>query len=105
MGVDIAKAALAAGHAVVAIGRNPEKVSFVLGAHDDPIVLALDVTNHRADPERTLRAGRHHLLDRRGCGRRVPVRRREVRGGELDGVSRAVASPIPLLVPVISTGA
>ena len=27
MGVDIAKAALAAGHAVVATGRNPEKVS------------------------------------------------------------------------------
>jgi hypothetical protein len=45
MGVDIAKAALAAGHAVVATGHNPEKVSFVLGAQDDPIVLALDVTN------------------------------------------------------------
>ena len=27
MGVDIAKAALAAGHAVVATGRNPEKVA------------------------------------------------------------------------------
>jgi NAD(P)-dependent dehydrogenase (short-subunit alcohol dehydrogenase family) len=32
MGVDIAKAALAAGHAVVATGRNSEKVSSVLGA-------------------------------------------------------------------------
>ena len=27
MGVDIAQAALAAGHAVVATGRNPEKVA------------------------------------------------------------------------------
>ena len=27
LGVDIAKAALAAGHAVVATGRNPEKVA------------------------------------------------------------------------------
>jgi NAD(P)-dependent dehydrogenase (short-subunit alcohol dehydrogenase family) len=31
MGVDIAKAALTAGHAVVATGRNPEKVASVLG--------------------------------------------------------------------------
>jgi NAD(P)-dependent dehydrogenase (short-subunit alcohol dehydrogenase family) len=45
MGVDIAKAALAAGHAVVATGRNPEKVSSVLGAHGDLIVVALDVTD------------------------------------------------------------
>jgi NAD(P)-dependent dehydrogenase (short-subunit alcohol dehydrogenase family) len=45
MGVDIAKAALAAGHAVVATGRNPEKVASVLGAHDDLIVVALDVTD------------------------------------------------------------
>jgi NAD(P)-dependent dehydrogenase (short-subunit alcohol dehydrogenase family) len=45
MGVEIAKAALAGGHAVVATGRNPEKVSSVLGAHDDLIVVALDVTD------------------------------------------------------------
>jgi NAD(P)-dependent dehydrogenase (short-subunit alcohol dehydrogenase family) len=45
MGVDIAKAALAAGHAVVATGRNPEKVSSVLGAHADLLVVALDVTD------------------------------------------------------------
>jgi NAD(P)-dependent dehydrogenase (short-subunit alcohol dehydrogenase family) len=50
MGVDIAKAALTAGHAVVATGRNPEKVASVLGAHDDLIVVALDVTDPaRAD--------------------------------------------------------
>jgi NAD(P)-dependent dehydrogenase (short-subunit alcohol dehydrogenase family) len=44
MGVDIAKAALAAGHAVVATGRNPAKVSAAVGAHDDLLVVALDVT-------------------------------------------------------------
>jgi NAD(P)-dependent dehydrogenase (short-subunit alcohol dehydrogenase family) len=45
MGVDIAKAALAAGHAVVATGRNTEKVSSAIGARDDLIVVALDVTD------------------------------------------------------------
>jgi NAD(P)-dependent dehydrogenase (short-subunit alcohol dehydrogenase family) len=45
MGVDIAKAALAAGHGVVATGRNPEKVSSVLGARDNLVVVALDVTD------------------------------------------------------------
>jgi NAD(P)-dependent dehydrogenase (short-subunit alcohol dehydrogenase family) len=45
MGVDIALAALAAGHAVVATGRNPERVSATLGEHDDLLVVALDVTD------------------------------------------------------------
>ena len=45
MGVDIAKAALTAGHTVIATGRNTEKVSSVLAAHDDLIVVALDVTD------------------------------------------------------------
>jgi NAD(P)-dependent dehydrogenase (short-subunit alcohol dehydrogenase family) len=45
MGVDIAKAALAAGHAVVATGRNPERVSVALGAHDDLLAVKLDVTD------------------------------------------------------------
>ena len=45
MGVDIAKAALAAGHAVVATGRNPERVSAALGAHDDLLAVQLDVTD------------------------------------------------------------
>ena len=40
LGVDIAKAALAAGHAVVATGRNPERVTAALGAHDDLLVVA-----------------------------------------------------------------
>ncbi len=45
MGVDIAKAALAAGHAVVATGREPARVGTALGAHDDLLVVALDVTD------------------------------------------------------------
>jgi len=45
MGVDIAQAALAAGHAVVATGRNPERVASAIGAHDDLLVVALDVTD------------------------------------------------------------
>ena len=45
MGVDIAKGALAAGQAVVATGRDPQRVSAVLGAHDDLLVVKLDVTS------------------------------------------------------------
>src|SRR5688500_15347276 len=45
MGVDIARAARAAGHAVVATGRNPERVTAALGAHDDLLAVALDVTD------------------------------------------------------------
>jgi NAD(P)-dependent dehydrogenase (short-subunit alcohol dehydrogenase family) len=45
MGVDIAKSALAAGDAVVATGRNPERVATALGDHDDLLVVKLDVTS------------------------------------------------------------
>jgi NAD(P)-dependent dehydrogenase (short-subunit alcohol dehydrogenase family) len=45
MGVDIAQAALAAGHAVVATGRNTEAVSAALGEADDLLVVALDITS------------------------------------------------------------
>src|SRR5437773_3158419 len=45
MGIDIAKAALAAGDAVVATGRDPERVSAVLAAHEDLLVVKLDVTS------------------------------------------------------------
>ncbi|WP_222272381.1 SDR family oxidoreductase [Modestobacter marinus] len=45
MGVDIAQAALAAGHAVVATGRNPERVAAAVGAHDDLLTVALDITD------------------------------------------------------------
>jgi NAD(P)-dependent dehydrogenase (short-subunit alcohol dehydrogenase family) len=45
MGVDIAQAALTAGHAVVATGRNAERVRAALGTHDDLLAVALDVTD------------------------------------------------------------
>jgi NAD(P)-dependent dehydrogenase (short-subunit alcohol dehydrogenase family) len=45
MGVDIAKTALAAGYAVVATGRNPAKVAQAVGASDDLLTVALDVTD------------------------------------------------------------
>ena len=44
MGVDIARAALAAGHAVVATGRNTDAVAKAIGASDDLLVVKLDVT-------------------------------------------------------------
>lgn len=44
LGSAIAKAALAAGHAVVATGRDPQKVSAVLGDHEHLLCLKLDVT-------------------------------------------------------------
>jgi NAD(P)-dependent dehydrogenase (short-subunit alcohol dehydrogenase family) len=47
MGVDIAKAALAAGHAVVATGRDRQKVAAAIGPADDLLAVTLDVT----DPE------------------------------------------------------
>jgi NAD(P)-dependent dehydrogenase (short-subunit alcohol dehydrogenase family) len=46
MGVDIAKAALAAGNAVVATGRNPEGVAKAVGTTDDLLAVKLDVTSH-----------------------------------------------------------
>src|SRR5579872_6893885 len=44
MGVSIAKAALAAGNAVVATGRNTDTVTKALGEADDLLVVKLDVT-------------------------------------------------------------
>jgi NAD(P)-dependent dehydrogenase (short-subunit alcohol dehydrogenase family) len=45
MGVSIAKAALAAGNAVVATGRNTDTVTKALGEADDLLVVKLDVTS------------------------------------------------------------
>ncbi len=45
MGVDFAKAALAAGHAVVATGRNTGAVAKAVGESDDLLVVKLDVTS------------------------------------------------------------
>jgi NAD(P)-dependent dehydrogenase (short-subunit alcohol dehydrogenase family) len=45
MGVDIAKAALAAGHAVVATGRNTDAVVRAVGPANDLHIVRLDVTS------------------------------------------------------------
>jgi NAD(P)-dependent dehydrogenase (short-subunit alcohol dehydrogenase family) len=50
MGVDFVRAALAASHAVVASGRDTERVSKALGQSDDLLPVKLDVTS-RADAE------------------------------------------------------
>jgi NAD(P)-dependent dehydrogenase (short-subunit alcohol dehydrogenase family) len=55
MGVDFAKAALAAGHAVVASGRDSGRVSKALGQSNDLLAVKLDVTS-RADAEAAVRS-------------------------------------------------
>ena len=55
MGVDIAKAALAAGNAVVATGRDSDAVAKAVGAANDLLVVKLDITS-RADAEAAVQA-------------------------------------------------
>jgi NAD(P)-dependent dehydrogenase (short-subunit alcohol dehydrogenase family) len=45
LGVNIVKEALAAGHAVVATGRNPDSVARAVGRSNDLHILKLDVTS------------------------------------------------------------
>ena len=54
MGVDFAKAALVAGHAVVATGRNTDAVAKAVGQSNDLLAVKLDVTS-RADAEAAVR--------------------------------------------------
>jgi NAD(P)-dependent dehydrogenase (short-subunit alcohol dehydrogenase family) len=55
MGVDFAAAALAAGHDVVATGRNPDAVIDAVGDADNLLVVKLDVTSSD-DAEAAVRA-------------------------------------------------
>jgi NAD(P)-dependent dehydrogenase (short-subunit alcohol dehydrogenase family) len=55
MGVEFAKAALAAGHNVVATGRKPGAVAKTVGEADDLLVVKLDVT-HTEDAEAVVEA-------------------------------------------------
>ena len=48
MGVDIAKAALSAGHSVVATARDAAKVTAAIGKHDNLLALSLDITDEYA---------------------------------------------------------
>jgi NAD(P)-dependent dehydrogenase (short-subunit alcohol dehydrogenase family) len=45
LGVEFARAALAAGHNVVATGRNPDKVRAAVGEHERLLAVALDITD------------------------------------------------------------
>ena len=45
LGIDIAQSALAAGHQVVATGRDPRKVLDAIGEHENLLTVALDITN------------------------------------------------------------
>lgn len=64
MGVDFAKAALAAGHAVVATGRDAGRVSKALGQSNDLLAVRLDITS-RADALAAVRVaiGRFGRID------------------------------------------
>jgi len=55
MGVDIAKAALAAGYEVVATGRSTDKVAEALGRSDNLLIAKLDITKP-ADAESAVKA-------------------------------------------------
>jgi NAD(P)-dependent dehydrogenase (short-subunit alcohol dehydrogenase family) len=55
MGADFAKAALSAGHNVVATGRSPDAVKNAVGESDDLLVVKLDVTS-RQDAETATKA-------------------------------------------------
>jgi NAD(P)-dependent dehydrogenase (short-subunit alcohol dehydrogenase family) len=50
LGIHIAKAALAAGHAVVATGRDPAKVAAAMGNHDNLLAIKLDVIRPQDAP-------------------------------------------------------
>jgi NAD(P)-dependent dehydrogenase (short-subunit alcohol dehydrogenase family) len=66
LGVNIARAALAAGHAVVATGRDTQKVMAAVGKHDDLLAVKLDVTQtedaHAAVEAVIARFGRTDVL-------------------------------------------
>lgn len=50
MGVELSRAALAAGHNVVATGRSPDAVRAAVGEHENLLVTTLDVTDpHSAE--------------------------------------------------------
>jgi len=55
MGLDFAREVLAAGHAVVATGRDAERVSKAVGESENVLALKLDVTS-RADAEAGVQA-------------------------------------------------
>ena len=64
MGADFLKAALAAGHGVVATGRDRARVCRAFGASDDLLPVALDVTSRSDARAEAARLSRQHPI----CG-------------------------------------
>jgi NAD(P)-dependent dehydrogenase (short-subunit alcohol dehydrogenase family) len=78
MGVAIAKAALAAGHAVVATGRDTVRLSEALGTSDSLLTVRLDIT-HLGEAQTAVRAavdrfGRIDVLVNNAANVRCQVR-------------------------------
>src|SRR5256885_14840246 len=64
MGVESARATLAAGHNVVATGRDPDTVRSALGEHENLLVTALDVTDpHSAEDAAAAAVDRFGRID------------------------------------------
>jgi NAD(P)-dependent dehydrogenase (short-subunit alcohol dehydrogenase family) len=66
LGLDIAKAALGAGHAVIATGRDPARVAAAIGHHNGLLAIKLDVTRlddaHAAVAAAVVKFGRIDVL-------------------------------------------
>ncbi|MCQ1835985.1 SDR family oxidoreductase [Neorhizobium galegae] len=60
MGLDFAKAVLAAGDKLVATGRNPERVAKAIGQSENLLVVTLDVTKP-ADADAAVKAALEHF--------------------------------------------
>ena len=77
LGIDIAQSALAAGHSVVATGRDADRVEKAIGSHENLLAVALDVTDPAAAEKaatcrgRAIRAHRCAGQQRRQLLRRV----------------------------------
>jgi NAD(P)-dependent dehydrogenase (short-subunit alcohol dehydrogenase family) len=56
LGIDIAQSALAAGHSVVATGRDAARVENAIGAHENLFAVALDITDPAAAENATAAA-------------------------------------------------
>ncbi|WP_085741022.1 SDR family NAD(P)-dependent oxidoreductase [Pseudomonas syringae] len=50
LGVHLAQAALTAGHAVVATGRDPQRVEDAVGAHEDLLTVKLRIPRSSGHP-------------------------------------------------------
>ena len=56
LGIDVAQSALAAGHSVVATGRDAARVETAIGAHENLFTVALDITDPAAAERATAAA-------------------------------------------------